>query len=60
MHDKKQGINMHNLLEQWRERGSLSKAGSRMKRADYDVETSRETAPRLLRGKESSIEVCET
>lgn len=36
---------MHNLLEQWRERGSLSKAGSRTKRADYDVETSEGTIP---------------
>lgn len=40
---RKQRINMHNLPEQWRERGSLSKAGSRTKRADYDVETSRRT-----------------
>jgi len=33
MHDKKPGINMHNLSEQWRERGSLSKAGSWTSRA---------------------------
>lgn len=51
---------MHNLLEQWRERGSLSKAGSRTKRADYNVETSRGAIPRASRArgkKHSSIEV---